>query len=453
MGRAISPSASRGLRAAIDWSYRQLGADVQRLFSRAGVFAGAWTVEAAEAICDEDDLDVLGALVTLLDHSLVQVRDSDAGERRFVMLETLREYALERLVAGGEIERVRQRHAEYFRALTEAAEPHLWGPQQQAWLGRLEADHDNLRAALGWGSRSSEPELALGIAAAAAHFWWIRGYLSEGRMWLEQTLAASADAAPVLRVKALRGLSILARLQDDHVSSRHHAEEALGLSRQVADVRGIVRALSELGTLACVEGELERAATLHDESIALARELGGEDLAISVTNRADLALNQGDYARALELSEEGLDLFSALGSDEGVAISLHNWAFAALRQRRFADARRRFLESLALSERLDYKQYMATALEGVAAVSAAEGDPGGATRLLAAADRLCRESTASRDPAELDGSLRTVAHVRGALGDEAFGAEWERGQAMTRAQTFDEAHTTRPTPRAGPWEG
>ena len=187
-GPSDLPVRQQALRQTIDSSYRLLAPGEQILFTRLAVFAGGWTLETAETICGADDVDVLGGLATLLDHSLVHARGSGVRERRFVMLETLREYALELLAAGGDEDRLRRRHAEYFRTLVEDAELHLWRGQQEHWLGRLDAEHDNLRAALARRCGSAEADTALRLAAAAAHFWWIRGYLSEGRMWLERTL-------------------------------------------------------------------------------------------------------------------------------------------------------------------------------------------------------------------------------------------------------------------------
>ena len=260
-------------------------------------------------------------------------------------------------------------------------------------------------------------------------------------------LKASTDPPPRLRAEALRGLSILTRFQGDYLRARLCAEEALAISRRIPDVSGIARALSDLGSVAVADRDIQRAATLHDESIALAREIGGIDLAISVINRADLALIQGDYERTLALSEEGLELCRELGSLEGTAVSLSNWASAALCQGRYADALPRFLESLALFERLDYDLKIAYCLEGVAAVIGAGGNPASATRLLAAAVGMRqRQETASQEPAELDQSLRTVARVRVELGEEAFEAEWARGQAMTRTEAVHRAHELCPLP-------
>jgi len=204
------PRRQQSLRGTIEWSYRLLEPAEQWLFVRLGVFAGGWTLETAEAVCGPE---VIHGFRTLLDHSLIHLRDSRTGGLRFFMLETLREYAVDLLTAEPDEDELRGRHAECFHALSTEAEPHLWGGQQEEWVCRLEDERDNVRAALTWSERSGEPVVGLELAAHAYLFWCIRGYLTEGRRWLEQALAATRDPPLVVKAKALCGLLALARLK------------------------------------------------------------------------------------------------------------------------------------------------------------------------------------------------------------------------------------------------
>jgi predicted ATPase/DNA-binding SARP family transcriptional activator len=437
-GAGDLPPRHQTLRATIEWSARLLAPSERRLFGRVAVFAGGCTVHTAERVCG-DDVDVLRGLARLVDHSLLREQQTAGGPRRFSMLETVREYALELLASNDEEELIRQRHAEHLRQLVEHAAAQLWGPQHAAWLQQLSLELDNIRAALTWCRRSGAAETALGLSAAAAHFWQIRGYLSEGRAWLEEALSLDAEQAPDLRAKALGASSVLARMQGDLALAHRRAQEALAASRKLGDLDGVAKALSDLAAVAVGQHQYGRAAALHDESIALARETGGAQLGISLTNRADLALNQADYHRAIELSKESVDLFRAGGSREGEAVALFNWASAALRQGETSQAFAPFVRSLALSADIGYDQYIAYSLEGLAAIFAGLGDHATATRLLAAGDRICQAISACREPAERDLFRRTVARARRELGDDAFTAEWQHGRAMSRQQAIRDA--------------
>jgi tetratricopeptide (TPR) repeat protein len=427
------PVRQQSMRAAIAWSYQLLDPDTQRLFSRLGVFAGGWTLEAAEELCCED---VLHQLATLLDHSLVQQREGRRREPRFLMLETIREYALERLAAEGQLDTLRRRHAAWAHALVVRAETQMWGTGQEEWLDRLDDEHANLRAALGWSRQSGDGLLALELAAGANQFWWYRGHLAEGRDWLERALAHGADQPPALRAKALRGLTTIARLQGDYAYADERGREALTLSRQSNDLPGVVRALAYLSNVALARDRPARAAALLDESVALGREIGGTDLALPTLNRANLALSQRDYENTLELSREAAKLFRELGNAEGLATSLFNIASALLRQGRHVEALPSVLESLTLFERMGYDYGVALCLESVASVLAAEGSLIDAVRLLGAADALLQSSGATRELPEFEGVQSTVASLRRQLPTTTIEMEYAKGRSLTREQAL-----------------
>jgi len=255
----------RTLRGTLDWSFELLDEPERKLFGRLSVFAGGWTLEAAEVVGAGDGIEegeVLGLLSQLVDRSLVVIESTGEGRVRFRMLEPVRQYAQERLEESGEADAVRSRHATFFLGLAEEAEPELQGPRQGAWLEQLEREHDNLRAALSWSLGSGETELGLRLSGALSSFWAVLGYLQEGRSWLEATLAkatlANTDEASVpARAKAVVGAGEIAWEQGDHERSRTLLEEGLVLFRQLGDEVGVASTLSNLGTAALFQNELE----------------------------------------------------------------------------------------------------------------------------------------------------------------------------------------------------
>jgi predicted ATPase/DNA-binding XRE family transcriptional regulator len=260
------PTRQQTLRGAIDWSYQLLEASEQTVFMRLAVFVGGCTLEAAEAVASElrseneelrnhlrDDslfnsqFSVLNSIEALLDHSLLQYAEAVDGEARFTMLETIREYALERLEASGEEDMLRRQHAAYYLALAEGAEPQIQGAEQATWLDRLERDHDNLRAALSWALAAGATEIGLRLAAALGEFWWPLGHVSEGRRWLAAALAGSGPATAAARAKALYRAGELAYGQGDYGVATTRLEESLTLYRDLGDKWGTACALRGLG--------------------------------------------------------------------------------------------------------------------------------------------------------------------------------------------------------------
>lgn len=477
------PERQRTMRAALDWSYALLTPAEGALFACLGVFAGPFDADAAAAVHAPGDAGsadgpsapeaavdhtagdqqtdlMLGRLASLADQGLLEVTSGPTP--RFRMLVTVRAYALARLAEGGAQEIVQRRHVRYYLALAEAAEPALTGPEQGAWLARLSVEHDNLRAALAWAlvdddtsAQSALPydprgcaALGLRLAGALWRFWRVRGYLSEGRAWLDAALArpparggttALSDAAA--RVKALRGASVLARDQGDYRRATALGEDALALSRQTEDAEGIAGALNGLGVVAYLEHDPVRAQALQEESLAVYRARGqAPRVAVVLNNLGLVAQRAGDNARAMALYAESLALKRTLGDTRGIATSLHNLGVVALEQGDLERAVPLFAESLTLKHGLGNMQGIAASLDGLAEVAGTGGQARRAARLLGAAAALRVALDARpKEPLSAQHYGRAVASVRAALGEKAFAAAWAEGEGWTPEQAVADA--------------
>jgi predicted ATPase/class 3 adenylate cyclase len=421
-GRRDAPERQRTLKATIEWSYELLSQEDTQLFSRLAVFAGSFDLEAAEQVCEAD----LDGLESLLEQSLL--RRTEGG--RFFYLETIREFALERLDSSGEALHLQHLHAQHYLALAEREWPELRGPGQAAALRRLESEHSNLRAAIAWACAQGSAELALRLAAFLWRFWWVRGLLSEGRRWLSEVLALPVEGLEAVRATVLEGAAALAWGQADAESAEVHAEGALDLFRRIDDKRGVARALNHLGLVSQERGSYERARGFFEESGTLARELGNErGYAVAVVNLGGLALIEGDYARARELSELGLRLHREQDSRDGEAISLLNLGFAALEEGATDEARKQLEDSCERFLELGFTEYLAFCVEGLAGVAAVSGAPEEAARLLGRAEALREEADASLGPFERRLHERTLAAVHEHLDDVALAEAWREGRA------------------------
>jgi non-specific serine/threonine protein kinase len=247
-GRTAMPR-HKTLHATMDWSHELLSEEEQTLFRRLSVFAGGFSIDAVESVCEGAGIErdqVLGLLSHLVDKSLVLAQEQ-GGEARNRLLATVRQYGREKLALPGEEAEVGRRHARYFLELTEGAEQALYGPDQMRWLARLETEHDNLRAALSWSlDDSGDAGLGVRLAAALWNFWFTRGYLSEGRRWLEKAISQRGSAATLARVKALNGAGSLATFQDEYEVAKALIEEGLALSRELGDKECIATSLANL---------------------------------------------------------------------------------------------------------------------------------------------------------------------------------------------------------------
>ncbi len=410
------PARQQTLRGAIDWSYDLLAADEQRLFRRLGVFVGGWTMAAAEAVSGAGDigLTVLDCLESLIGKSLVRQVEAVGDTPRFAMLETVREYGLERLATSGEAVAVQCAHAAYFLLLAETVEPKLIGPDQTAVLAQLEGEHDNLRAALRWAREYHEAETGLRLAGALWRFWQAHGYLNEGREWLEGLLAldhhADDRSPPSVRARALIGAAMLAFRQNDYRRAAALSEESLALCRALGDRVGIAEALNVRGLAADSLGDAPHAASLYAESLALHRQLGSAwKISVSLINLGILARAQGEYARARALMEEGLILRRKMGDTWGIANALRILGLIAQDQGDYAGAAPLHEESLLLCKTLGDRQGIAIALANLGHIAGVQGNSLRATPLFEESLTLSRAL----------GDRRTTARALSGLGDIA----------------------------------
>ena len=451
------PARHQTLRKAIEWSYDLLTPNEQQLFRRLSVFAGSCTLEAAEYIAGDAPPDVphteetqirnsqseirnsIELVSSLIDKSLLRQVGEAGGEPRVSMLETIREYAWERLRESGEVEVARRQHAAYYLALAESVEPALAGPDQIVWLERLEAEHGNLNAALAWSQGpGGEVEWGLRLAGALVWLWRIRGHLTEGRDCLAGLLGRSEAGRPTeVRAKALHAAGWLAGDQGDYAAARRYCEESLAIRRKLGDKKGIARSLIWLGNVAGDQGDYASARALLEEGRATAQEVGDRHgLGVALNGLGELERLNGDYEAARTLYESSLDIFRKIGGKMGIAYLLHNLAHIDQRQDDFSSATAHLHESLEIFQELGHKQGIAMCVAGLSGVAASQGHPERAARLMGAAEALLETIGARLDPADFVEYTRKVSDVRDLLGTAAFSAAWSAGRAMPVEQAI-----------------
>jgi predicted ATPase/DNA-binding SARP family transcriptional activator len=426
------PERQQALRATIEWSCDLLEAGELRVFAALAVFAGGFTKEAAAAVCDAHE----EALAGLAEKNLL-VRQRE----RFAMLETIREYALERLRLEQDEEAVRRgRHASYFVELTVQAEPELKGADAAASLERLQAEHDNLRAALDW-SFEHEPEAFVRAVDALYLFWYVRGHYREGLRWYDRARTV-AVADPTARTLVLRRGAALAYACGEFPLARSLINDALRFYRKVEDGPNSVRCLTLLGLIATNDGQHEEAVALLEESTALAREVGDEAvLSFALANLGYAALTAGDLDLAHAASLEAVELERSDPPEQRNLSSfgavLGNLGTTALLQGRLDDARAHLAESVAVRREIQDALGLASSFTCLAALAAEEGSLARAARLLGAADAVRERTDAELEP--LDSRLyeRTADAARGELGDEAFARAHEEGRRLGLEQAAD----------------
>ncbi len=411
------PDRQQTMRHAVAWSYDLLTPEGQALFRRLAIFVGGCTREAAEAVCRRSgDRDTREGVGELVEHSLLRAEGLPNGDTRLLMLETIRAYGLERLETYGEAAAVQRAHAEYYLALAETAEPELTGPKQAPWIERIEREHDNLRAALRWARAQAQGETGLRLAAALGRFWLIRGYLREGRAWLDGALGTHLppSGTTAVRAAALHWAGSLALHQADYVVARAHLEQGLALCRMLADQQAIARALSALGVVAYRQGDYTAARALHDESLTRNRELANKArIAASLGNLGLVVVEQGEYALARTLHVECLALCRELEDTWGVGIALSNVGGVENHLGHYATARARHEECLALCRALGDRQGIAESLTNLAVAACGQQEYGEARSLLEESLVLARELGDTRVIANALSHLGVVSVQRG----------------------------------------
>jgi predicted ATPase/transcriptional regulator with XRE-family HTH domain/Tfp pilus assembly protein PilF len=455
-GARDAPERQQAMRQAIAWSHDLLSEQEQILFRRLAIFAGGCTLEAASAVAArglaglDDPGTIVDVLTALVDQSLIRFEEpssDEAAEGRFMMLETIREYALEHLEERGEIESIRRAHAEFFLAFAERAEPELTGPAQAEWLRRLEAEHDNLRAVLAWSLAGGEttpssergfegePAIALQLAGVLGRFWRMHGHPREGLSWLRQALALSEDTPTAARARALEEAGRLAHDQGDPDQTEALHTAALAIWRSLGDRLGQSRSLDELGNVAHDRGDFARAVTLHEEALALAREVGDRRGAgRSLNNLAMVALYKCQDDRSWQLYGEALALMREVGDAYGINVVLNNLGIVAIRRGELDQAEAISSECLAGCRDLGDQQGIGNALVNLAEVALCRGDRARAAALYEEARQLLQDVGDDRSTAEACYGLAAVA-----LAEEDYArAATLFGRSLTLAHTVDD---------------
>ena len=432
------PARQQTLRETIAWSHDLLTANEQTLFRRLAVFAGGAPFEAIEPVATaESEVDVFGGLEQLVEHSLVRQEDALDGEPRFSMLETIREFALEQLAAGGEEVAVRAEHMAWCLRLVEPVERGVHGPfgaSDLAWLNQIDLEHHNIRAALTWAHKRSEAQLVVRFTAALARFWRVRGYLHEGRSWVEVALAYGDTGDPSTRLRLLQGAGLIAIALGDYPWAAALGEEGASLARQPGTSGSAGLSVHLLGVVALDQGQHAQAAKLFEEAQVLYQadgEMAWRPVALSHLGLATAEM--GDEPRAVALWEE------VLAHEENrfaVAYALQHLGAVLGRRGEFRAAAERFQQSLAVWQELGDTWYLASCLGGVAAVAAACREWEKAAKLLGAAEVLRETSGGTLRPRERTLHEETVAAVSAALHDRDFAAALADGRAMALADVI-----------------
>lgn len=434
------PARQRTMRGAIRWSYDLLEPEEQRLLRRLAIFAGGASLEAAEALCASGALEVLDGLGSLVDKSLLREWEQADGEVRFLMLEVLREFALEQLEADAETEATRHAHAQFFLEMAEEAAVEIAnGPRQAMWLARLETERDNVRAALGW-LIERDAETCLRLAVAVRSLWGMHGPLSEGRHWLGAALERSQGAPARVRATALHGAGSLARVQGDMTAARVYAEELLRLGRETGDAHPIGWASHTLGALALEHGDLPAARVYLEESLARGRELDDDRLISgNMTMLGEVARDEGAWGEARALYEQALALYTRADHQVGMSLALSNLGAVACAAGDLERAGAAYRAALEIEIALGSDIGMSDCLDGLAAVAAARAEWTLAARLGGAAEVLREETGTPLERLEQRQHDAWVGKLRSALDAATLEEEWVRGRTMGIEQAVREA--------------
>jgi non-specific serine/threonine protein kinase len=485
-----APPRQQTLQATMDWSYNLLAPSERLLLNRLAVFAGGWTLAAAEAVCSDERLpstEILNGLAYLIDQSLVILdMTPQSGAPRYRMLETIRQYAHEKLQSSGEAVQWNQQHFDFFLHMAPAAEAKLQHDERGAWQKYLNAEHDNFRAALRWIAERGEIEPQLRMVVALIDFWRAQGYWREGRQYLEQALTATGSWDAGLRshwlAKALFGAGYLAWMQSDYTAARHYLEASVRYWRELGNKGDLAYSLMNLAWVELQTGHYAVGQALAEESVALSREAGNNSvLGFALVYLGGLAFEQGDdvagnqifeavlpvlraqgdkwnlaaalswvgrrmyaqgkFQQATSLGEEALAMWRELGEQSGVAWMLHNLGYVAYAQEDFAQAGAYFKESLALWQDAGSPFGILMVLAGFAVLAISTSRLRHATRLFGATSTLLTAIGAKLYPMDQATCERQLAALRARLDAGAFAAAWEDGRTLSLEQAIALAAT------------
>ena len=440
------PERQRTMRATLDWSHDLLHEPEKELFARLSVFAGGFTLEAAEvAGVDEEagDEDVLVLLGNLVEQSLVLAEPGGEGDGvRYGMLEPIRQYALEKLENSGEAEEVRRRHAGYYLALAEEAGPKLKTNEQAICLPRLETELGNLRAALSWSVERGRAEEISNMAWTSWTYWWLSGHLSEGRRWMEEARASDPGMTDTTRARLLTLAATLGQALGDFESSQLTNDESLELFRRLGDEDGVYFAMGTAGLIALGQGRPDEALSLMEESGERRLEMGDKWSASAMFGfSATVSLGKGGLPRARRLAERALSLARDIGAREAVAVALPTLAAIARIDGDRERAAALFGEGLTLSAEVGDRTNIAYYLERLAEIAVSEDRSDRAARLGGAAEALQETIEVIAYPHAADRTFydRQMAAAREKLGEQAWAEAWAEGQAMASDEAIEYA--------------
>ena len=434
------PQRQRTLRDAIGWSHELLPPEEQGLFRQLSVFVDGFTLDAAEVVTGVGDLSGIGVLdgvASLVGKSLLRAADDAEVEPRFGMLETVREYAREQLEARGEAEAMRRRHAAWCLSFVDPAERReiaVFSAAELIWLNRVDAEHHNLRAALTWADEREEAETLARLVAALARFWRIRGYLREGRQWVDRVLSLGDAIERRTRLRVLHGAGLIAIGLGDYPWAVALGEEGTALAHELADRHGVAYNVHILGGVALDQGQYEHAATLLEEACASFRAVGDEGWRAVALGHLGLAVaEQGDADGAMRLWDEALSYEDNLFA---TAFALQYSANVLGRRGNSRGAAERYRRSLVLWFTLGDTWYFASCLTGLATVMAVGGWTELAVRLLSESDALREASGAALRPRERAAYEQAIAAARAGLDENVFAAAWAVGRTMTLEESI-----------------
>ena len=484
-GSRTAPLRQQTLASALDRSYALLSESEQKVLQRLSVFAGGAMLEAAESVCTEagiESTEVMDALTHLVDKSLVTVDRLERRETRYHLLETIRQYAHEKLAESGEVDESKNRHMNYFIRWAENAEPHLGEANQLQWLEQYEAERDNLRAALEWcNADETRAEEGLRLVVVCAHFWRLRGYLSEGRahistalnqiktrektetraraLYWGASLAYLQSDYPATRLIGEESLSLwrelnaadkvgladmldlvgeLATEEGDYITAPVLFEEALQIFRELEDPRGIGDMLMQLGWAYMRMGEYEKVAPCMEEALALFQEIGHVSLlGLTLAGLGELAIRQSQYERATQLLEESLTIRKQHGYKWGMGASLGSLGWIALRQHDHKRMKNYLNQSLSIRKEIGDIGGIAWCLEKLAEAKYEQAQFQEAAKIFGHADSVRAPIGSVIDPADQGDYNRLISGLRSALGEDAFASLWVDGKSMQLQEIID----------------
>ena len=450
-GRRTAPARHQTLEALIEWSHALLSAEEQTLLRRLSVFAGGWTLEAAEVVCSDPHLpaaEIPACMLRLLDKSLVAF-DETGQAPRYRLLETVRHYSHHQLLGCGEAESIRARHLRYFLQLSEQASTAIEGSEDIEWLNRLETEHDNLRAALACSNAHTDDD-GLRLASALIGFWQVRGHFTEGRGWLDRLLARSREKS-AFRARALIGLGHLSTLQGLYTQARAFLEEGLALYREWDDLTGIAWAINHLGRMASHQGDHDLAESSFTECLAAYERLGStRGIADALAHVGHSVWHKGDYGRARTLLDRSLDLARQADSQPVLIFALWSLGLVAFSERRHGEALACYRDGLLAARRLGDRFGIAFLLEAFAALAAAQGKSYRGAVLFGAAQAFREITRFPLSPSHQSDYEQSTAAIRAALDQGSFATAWSTGREETTEQAIEYALSSAPPQSPSP---